>query len=174
MQKPAFDPGLTREFGAPLRRAINKDGSYNVRRSGADWRSFHPWIFVVQLSWPAFAALVIGFYVAVNTIFAIAYFEMDPNEILGTSAPTEAGRFLNDFFFSAHTLTTVGYGSLSPHGVMGNIFAIAEALTGLLGFAVVTGMLVTRASKPSASIAYGANALVAPYQNGSAVMFQNR
>ena len=43
MQKPAYDPGLTRQFGASLTRAINKKtGSFNVRRSGVSWRAFHP------------------------------------------------------------------------------------------------------------------------------------
>jgi inward rectifier potassium channel len=172
MQKPAFDPGLTREFGAPLRRAVNQDGSFNVRRIGTDWRAFHPWLYVVRMSWPAFTAMVVGFYVAVNTLFALAYFSMDPSQITGSAAPTEGDRFLNDFFFSAHTLTTVGYGTLAPHGVAGNVFAVIEALTGLLGFAIITGSLVARASKPSASIAYSEKALVAPFQGGSGMMFR--
>src|SRR3954451_4291352 len=41
-----------------------------------------------------------------------------------------------------------------------------------MSFAVTTGLLVARASKASASLGYSANALVAPYQNGSAVMFR--
>src|SRR5450631_3861915 len=100
MQKPAFDPGLTREFGAPLRRAVNHDGTFNVRRSGADWRAFHPWLYIVRMSWPGFCALVVGFYVAANTAFALAYFAMDAEQISGSAAPTEGARFLNDFFFS--------------------------------------------------------------------------
>jgi len=40
--------------------------------------------------------------------------------------------FLNAFFFSAHTLTTVGYGSLSPNGVAANIVAAIEAMVGLM------------------------------------------
>ena len=172
MQKPAFDPGLTREFGAPLRRAVNRDGSFNVRRSGANWRAFHPWLFVVRMSWAGFSLLVMLVYLAVNTAFALAYFFMSPDQITGSAAPTESARFLNDFFFSAHTLTTVGYGNLAPNGLAANVGSTVEALTGLLSFAVITGLLVARASKPSASIGYSEKALVAPYQNGSGVMFR--
>lgn len=172
MQKPAFDPGLTREFGAPLRRAVNKDGSFNVRRTGADWSAFHPWLYIVRMSWTGFTALVLGFYLAVNTLFALAYFAMAPGQVSGSATATESGRFLNDFFFSAHTLTTVGYGNLAPNGLAANVGSTLEALTGLLSFAVITGLLVARASKPSASIGYSANALIAPYQNGSGVMFR--
>ncbi len=172
MQKPAFDPGLTREFGAPLRRAVNKDGSFNVERKGADWSAFHPWLAIVRMTWTGFISLVLGFYLSVNTLFALAYFSMDPAQISGSASPTAMGRFLNDFFFSAHTLTTVGYGNLAPAGIAANVCSTVEALTGLLGFAVITGLLVARASKPSASIGYSASALIAPYQNGHGLMFR--
>src|ERR1700679_688576 len=172
MQKPAFDPGLTREFGAPLRRAVNKDGSFNVRRTGADWHAFHPWLWIVRMSWTSFGALVLGFYTAMNTGFALIYFSMAPNQIGGSAASDEFGRFLNDFFFSAQSLTTVGYGVLSPVGTAANFCATAESLAGLMSFAMITGLLVARASKPSASIGYSRNALIAPYQNGAALMFR--
>jgi inward rectifier potassium channel len=172
MRKAAFDPGLTQQYGAPLRRALNKDGSFNVRRRGADWSAFHPWLAVVRMSWTAFTFLVLGFYLSVNTLFALAYFSLNAREITSSAAPTEFDRFLNDFFFSAHTLTTVGYGNLSPAAIPANVLSTLEALIGLLGFAVVTGALVARASKPSASIGYSRNVLVAPYQDGQAVMFR--
>jgi inward rectifier potassium channel len=172
MQKPAFDPGLTRQFGAPLRRTINNDGSFNVRRSGVSWRAFHPWLQVVNMSWHGFLALIVCYYVAINLTFALAYFAIGPAGIQGSAAPTEFRRFLNCFFFSGHTLTTVGYGSLAPHGIAANLAANAEALFGLLGFALITGLLVARVSKPSARINFSSRALIAPYQNGTALMFR--
>ena len=171
-QKPAFDPGLTREFGARLRRAVNKDGSYNVRRQGVSWRAYHPWLHVVSMNWKQFAALVLSYYVGVNTLFALVYFSMPPDSILGSAAPSESRRFINDFFFSGHTLTTVGYGTLAPHGIAANLAATAEALVGLLGFAVITGLLVARASRPSARLGFSERAIVAPYQGGKALMFR--
>jgi len=39
MQQPSFDPGLTQSFSGRVRRFINKDGSFNVRRQGATWRA---------------------------------------------------------------------------------------------------------------------------------------
>lgn len=172
MPKAPFDPGLTRQFGAPLRRALNKDGSFNVQRRGAEWSAFHPWLAVVRMSWAGFTALVLGSYLSINTIFALIYYSMSPDQITGSARSTGMGRFLNDFFFSAHTLTTVGYGNLAPAGLSANICSTLEALIGLLGFAVVTGTLVARASKPSASIGYSENALIAPYQDGKAVMLR--
>ncbi len=170
--KPAFDPGLTQKFDAPLRRAINKDGSFNVRRVGASWRAFHPWLHVVNMGWSGFVVLVVGFYLALNFGFAALYFSLGADAVIGSAAPTEAERLLNCFFFSGHTLTTVGYGTLAPHGVMANVAATIEALVGLLGFAIITGLLVARVSRPSARIQYSPNAIVAPYQDGTALMFR--
>ena len=93
MQKPAFDPGLTREFGAPLGRAVNTDGSFNVRRTGADWTSFHPWLAIVRMSWAGFTALVLGFYLTINTLFALAYFAMAPDQVSGTPQAPSAAAF---------------------------------------------------------------------------------
>src|SRR5947209_7211472 len=142
MNKPAYDPGFTREFGAPLRRAINPDGSFNVRRVGVSWRAFHPWLHVINMSWIGFAVLIACFYCGINFLFGFAYFAMGADSVIGSASPTEAGRMLNCFFFSGHTLTTVGYGTLAPHGVMANAAATVEALVGLLGFALITGLLV--------------------------------
>jgi inward rectifier potassium channel len=171
-EKPAFDSGLTRQVGAPVNRNVNRDGSYNVRRVGQTWQAFHPWLYVVNMSWPGFITLVCSVYSLVNIGFAVLYFLMGPGSIHGSEAPTEAGRFLNCFFFSGHTLTTVGYGTLSPVGVSANLTATLEALVGLLAFAVITGLLVARASRPSARIEFSRNALIAPYENGQALMFR--
>jgi inward rectifier potassium channel len=172
MQQPAFDPGLTTQYGARLRRAVNQDGSFNVRRTGVTWRAFHLWQSIVNMSWAGFGALAVGSYLTANTVFALIYFLLPLGEIDGVNSPHAPMKFLFGFFFSAHTLTTVGYGNFAPRGILANSVASVEALTGLLGFSVLTGLLVARASKPSARIRFSRNALIAPYQNASALMFR--
>jgi inward rectifier potassium channel len=172
MQTPSFDPGLTQQVTAPLRRIINQDGNFNVRRHGTTWRDIHPYLHLVNMSWPKFlAALFLG-YVVVNTLFAALYFALGPDQLAGADAPTAMGRFLNGFFFSSHTLSTVGYGNISPKGMGANIVATFEALVGVLGFAVATGLLFGRVSRPSARIGYSENMLVSPYQNGASLQFR--
>src|SRR5215471_13155623 len=114
MEKPSFDPGITQQFTAPFRRAINKDGSFNVRRRGGSWHDIHPYLQLVNLGWPAFFATLFLGYVLVNTFFAAIYFALGPGELNGVDAATPAGRFIRIFFFSAQTLSTVGYGVMSP------------------------------------------------------------
>src|SRR5579875_983884 len=107
MQKPAFDPGLTTQYGARLSRAVNRDGTFNVRRTGATWRAFHLWQSIVSMSWFGFGALAVGSYLTANTVFALFYYLLPAGEIGGIEAYDAPTKFLYGFFFSAHTLTTV-------------------------------------------------------------------
>lgn len=172
MQKPSFDPGLTQQVTGTLRRAINKDGSFNVERNGTSWRDFHPYLHLINTSWFRFFAWMFAGYVLVNTAFALVYFALGPGHLQGTDGGTPFMRFLNDFFFSAHTLTTVGYGNFAPMSVAANSIAAFEAMVGLMGFALATGLLFGRVAKPSARIGFSENALVAPYQEQSSLQFR--
>ena len=172
MQNPAFDPGLTQKYTGNVRRVINKDGTFNVRRRGATWRDFHPYLHLINLGWvPFFGVLFLG-YLVVNTLFALAYYGLGPGHLLGADASTAGGRFFNDFFFSAHTLSTVGYGSISPKSLGSNIVAAMESLVGVLGFALATGLLFGRVSRPSAKIGFSEKMLVAPYQDMQSLQFR--
>jgi inward rectifier potassium channel len=81
-------------------------------------------------------------------------------------------RFLQCIFFSSQTLTTVGFGAVAPASPGANIIAAFEALVGLLGFAVATGLLFGRVSRPSARIGFSKHALIAPYQDGTSFQFR--
>ena len=172
MQTPTFDPGLTKQVIAPLRRVIGEDGQFNVHRRGTTWRDFHPYLHLVNMSWPRFLAVLFVGYILLNSMFAAAYFVIGPAQLSGADAPSAWGRFLNDFFFSSHTLSTVGYGNISPRGTAANAVAAFEALVGVLGFAVATGLLFGRVSRPSARIGFSENLLVAPYQEGTSLQFR--
>ncbi|HEX3878211.1 MAG TPA: ion channel [Bryobacteraceae bacterium] len=172
MQKPSFDPGLTQQFGAPLRRAINKDGGFNVRKVRGEWRDFHPYFELVNMNWAGFFGVVLAFYVVVNLLFAGVYYAIGTQNLEGASAPTAFGRFMNVFFFSSHTLSTVGYGNIAPKSIEANIVASFEALVGVLGLAVATGLLFGRVSRPSARIGFSHHVLIAPYQDSTALEFR--
>jgi inward rectifier potassium channel len=172
MRKASFDPGLTEKFISPISRAINPDGSFNVRRQGTTWRDFHPYLHLINMGWAAFFATLVAGYTVANLLFAAVYFFLGPDQLQGADAPTTFGRFLNDFFFSSHTLSTVGYGNIAPRGLSANFVSALEALVGVLGFAVATGLLFGRVSRPSARIGFSRNLLVAPYQDGQSLQFR--
>ncbi len=172
MEKPSFDPGLTQRYEAKLRRVIRKDGEFNVRRRGTTWRDIHPFIFMINRPWHALVALLFGGLVGIDLIFALVYFVLGVSQLHGAGAPTALGRFLKAFFFSSQTLTTVGYGTIYPTTTLTNLIAALESMVGLMGFAVATGFLVARLSRPKARIGFSHAMLVAPYNGGTSLQFR--
>ena len=53
-----------------------------------------------------------------------------------------------------------------------NILVAIEALFGVLGFAVLSGLLFARFTRPTAKISFSRNALIAPYGDGWGLMFR--
>jgi inward rectifier potassium channel len=172
MQKPSYDPGITNQFTLPVTRLINQDGSFNVRRRDVTWRDFHPYLRLINMSWLGFFATLLSGFLLINTLYATLYYLIGTEQLAGINAPTAFRRFLETFFFSSQTLTTVGYGGISPRGLAANALAALESLCGVLGFAVATGLLFGRVSRPSARIGFSRNMLVAPYGDGMSLQFR--
>jgi inward rectifier potassium channel len=170
MKKESFDPGLTTQFSGELRRTINADGSFNVRREGLRWRDANPYLMLIDTTWPRFLLIVMAGFLLVNVIFACLYLMIGIQSLKGLES--DMGAFANAFFFSVHTLTTVGYGNVYPEGAWANVISSLEAATGLMVFAIATGLLYGRFSRPSARIVYSKNAIIAPYQDGTSLQFR--
>jgi inward rectifier potassium channel len=172
MRKPSFDPGFTENYRGGLRRIINPSGQFNVRRRGTNWRDVHPYLFMLNASWPAFAAMIFGAFILGNIIFALIYVKLGVQHLQGADLRTPISRFASAFFFSAQTFTTVGYGRISPDGIPTNIVASFQALLGLMFLAIGTGLLFGRFSRPAARLAFSRQMIVAPYQSGTSLQFR--
>jgi len=128
---------------------------------------------LITMSWTKFWLMVISAYVVINVGFAFIYLSFGPDSLNGTSGDTPFNHFMDSFFFSAQTISTVGYGHISPKGMGTNSVAALESMLGLLAFALATGLLYGRFSRPSAQIVFSKNILVAPYlENGKGIMFR--
>jgi inward rectifier potassium channel len=172
MAEQLKDPGIGEKFNARSGRVMNRDGTFNVRRSGFDIRRLHLFQYLIRISWMHFFLLLLAGFAIINLLFAFIYLSMG-NTGLRTSGDMEAiSPFWQCFFFSLHTLTTVGYGNFYPYGYASNAVAGIEAMLGLLGFAVATGMVYGRFSRPTAKMAYSKNALIVPYKGINALMFR--
>jgi inward rectifier potassium channel len=169
---PSFDPGLTQQYTGPLLRAINKDGSFNVRRRGLHGLAGSVYMQLVNLSWPRFWGLVALAFLAANVVFASLYTLLGPNSLRAAEDDVGLGAFGKAFFFSVHTLTTVGYGDLYPQGLAANVVSSVEAALGLMGFALATGLLFARFSRPNAQLAFSQRMVVAPYRDGYSLQFR--
>jgi inward rectifier potassium channel len=169
MQKPSFDPGLTQQYTGAVKRVVNKKGQFNVRRTGGTWRDIAPYLVLINMSWPAFIGIVGVAFIIVNTIFAGIYMAIGIENIKGAEAQSAGEQFLNACFFSAHTLTTVGYGNMYPNSPLANTAAALEACAGLMGFAIATGLMFGRFSRPTARIGFSNNMVIAPYMEGTSL-----
>ncbi|MEO7424255.1 MAG: ion channel [Fibrobacteria bacterium] len=167
------DLGFGTRLGSQQTRLLNRDGSFNVERRGLP-RLYAVNLYqeLINLSWPRFIATVLCFYVIVNFAFSLLYLAIGVDHLVGLDNSSMPNRFWESFFFSAQTLTTVGYGRISPAGFVTSMTAAFESLAGLMGFALATGLLYARFSRPQARMLFSKNALISPYRDGSALMFR--
>jgi inward rectifier potassium channel len=129
------------------------------------------WPQVLECSWRKFFIVVTLFYLAINLLFALAYWLIGVEQLSYSNLNFHP--FWIGFFFSAQTLTTVGYGGISPIGFAANVLATVGALIGLLSFALATGLLFARFSRANINLLYSKVALIAPYkQTQQALMFR--
>jgi len=153
-------------------RFINKDGSFNVKRKGATFSTwFSIYHYLITISWLNFLFYVVCVYVALNLGFAVLYSWTGVEKLGGVVGETDVEKFLDAFFFSCQTFTTVGYGRINPVGITANFISAFESLAGLLSFALATGLLYGRFSRPNVSIVYSKNAIIAPYNGITAFEF---
>ena len=154
-------------------RLLNRDGSFNVERRGLGfWSSFSLYHALLTISWSHFFLIFVGWYFIANSLFAVAYLACGSDALAGSTLGLENHAFLRAFFFSVETLSTIGYGNVAPIGLAANMVVTAEALAGLMGFAVVTGFLFARFSRPTAKLLFSRHAVIAPYRDITALEFR--
>ncbi len=157
----------------PRQRYLNNDGTFNMERTGLPWfRLDDLYTNLITMSWGKFIPLVLLFYIFINIIFACTYFIIGVEHLAGVAGVSTRDKFFDAFFFSAQTISTVGYGHISPEGFITSLVAALESLLGVIVFAVITGLLYGRFSAPKAKIMYSDDAIIAPYKNGRALMFR--
>jgi len=155
---------------APAYRLLNRDGSFNVVRLGLRrmlWVDLYHSMLAMRWRW--FFACVLCAYLGVNLLFGAAYCWW--GELEGAGRPG-MGRFAESFFFSVQTLATIGYGRLSPAGFVANCLVTTEALVGLTGFGIVTGLLFARFSRPTSRVIFSRKALITPHDGVPSLIFR--
>ena len=115
---------------------------------------------LMDANWPKLVMIFVTVFLCINTLFALSYFA------LGEWWPGEGitharhGAFLDYFFFSVQTLATIGYGGMSPQGVVTNILVTLEAVTGFSFYALMTGLVFSKFSRPTALVTFSERAVI--------------
>lgn len=160
---------LRRRSPANQKMGLIPKGIFQLPNTGA-WHSYwrDPYHLLLTLPWTGFLFLMVLIYGAMNMLFALLY--LADREGIANARP---GSFWDAFFFSVQTLATIGYGAFHPQSFFANIIVTIEALAGLLGFAVVTGLAFARFSQSTARILFSRFAIITDYNGVPTLMFRS-
>lgn len=165
------DQGFGTEAQQKPARLVSANGQFNVKHKNRPFAFSRGYHYFVSISWPRFFVYILGIYILVNLAFGFIYTLCGIEEIT-KSTNSFWGDLWNGFFFSAQTITTVGYGGMAPHGELASWISSFEALLGLLFFSFITGILYGRFSKPEAALKFSKGMIFRPFKDGNAIMFR--
>ncbi len=107
---------------------------------------YHNWL---TLSWISSFMLFIVVFFILNIFFATLYWSLGPGALSNSS-----GSFLDCFFFSVHTLGTIGYGSMAPASFSANLIVVFQAALGMVTIALLSGLFFAKFSQARARIRF--------------------
>ncbi len=121
---------------------------------------------VIRGSWTQLVALFAALFIVINALFAGLY-SAQPQSI----GPGDTS-FWQAFAFSVQTISTIGYGTLAPQTFYAHAIVMLEAMTGMLCFAVVTGLVFAKFSRPRARVLFSQPILFTRYHGQRCLMFR--
>ena len=87
----------------------------------------------------------LALYLLIGLIYAMLYLillEFNPEGLKGIEATRGGDLFVTAIYFSFVTMTSLGYGDISPTGPIGQVMVIIEAITGTFYMAVIVATMV--------------------------------
>jgi inward rectifier potassium channel len=121
---------------------------------------------LIRLKWHYLIAATFGFYIGCNLIFGSIYYlfrdGLRPSDL----------SFLDCCFFSVHTFSTVGYGSISPVSLSVNLLTTLETFVGLIFMALLTGLFFSKFAQPSARFIFTNKFLFTKHYGRNALIFR--
>ena len=150
-------------------KIIKPDGTLNFKVKGLSFfKKVEIHNKLLSVSWVGFISIVFCSYIFINLIFTFLYILSDPTGLSGINASSNS--FIQVFYFSAQTLCTGYFTEIIPVSVRSTSLAAIEAVVGLLLFAIITGLLYSRFSKPNSKILFSDKMLIGPHKGGTALV----
>jgi len=121
----------------------------------------------MTVRWPVFFALIGLVFLLLNLVFAILY-QLEDNAI----ANQYPAGIWGAFFFSVETLATVGYGDMHPQTLYAHLVATIEIFIGMMGIALITGVMFARFSRPRARVVFSAHPVIRTVDGQQALLLR--
>ena len=150
-------------------RLLRRDGELNVQKDALN--SFRIFNFLIKMSWQRLFLYAFVAHIVINCLFSLLYWATGGAACLAGMEATPQYAFLNIFFFSTQTFTTLGYGHIYPSCLSSNFISSVESFTGLVFFAVVTGLFYTKFTQPRVEVALSKVAVFDNFMGGFALKF---
>jgi inward rectifier potassium channel len=117
-------------------------------------------------SWPALLLQIVLAFILMNFLFGFLYYL---NGGIENARPDHISDY---FFFSVETIATIGYGKMSPVSISSNILMSFEAVCGLINFALITGLIFAKFSRPTARVRFSRMAVISKRDGVPSLMFR--
>lgn len=170
-KKTENNTGLSTDGTNNAGRYYINNGTPNILKTGIPFfKKLNLYHYLIHVNSLHFLILIFLSFIVLNMLFAFGYFIVGFQQLSGLSGAEHITKFSDVFFFSCQTFTTVGYGGIHPISFWSSALSSLESLVGLLYFALITGLIYGRFSKPRAFIEFTKNIIIAPYNNGIALM----
>jgi inward rectifier potassium channel len=121
---------------------------------------------MLRTTWPRLFLTFVALYVVVNALFAVAYL------ITGGIEGARPGSYPDCFFFSVQTMATIGYGAMYPKTPVAHALVTSEALIGLLGVAMATGILFSKFARPESRVIFSDVAVITRREGLPSLLFR--
>lgn len=140
----------------PPPRPDSRDITNTAIRLGANT----PWYtdlyaFLLRIGWLQLLLLCASAYLVIHGVFACLYLLFGP--CIQGARP---GSWIDAYFFSVQTLSTIGYGGMTPKGIAGNLLVTVESMIGVLGIALATGLVFSKFARPTARVTFSRTCVI--------------
>jgi inward rectifier potassium channel len=168
------DLGFGRVVAQQVRgRFLNRDGAPNSFKYGLGSQYTERfYLRALHAAWFSFFSWMLGALLLINGCFALAYTALGASALHGADSMGLSDPFLRAFAFSVGVFTTTGTGVMYAVGTTANWLQILESFLGPITLVGCAGLLIARLTRPKMVLRFSDSAIIAPYEEGRAVMFR--
>lgn len=153
-------------------RFLRQDGTFSARRKIHGFANASLYHAALNMKWVWLIGALVLVYAFANLIFTCLYLVVGKDSFPSIMNEPLSYRFGELYSYSVQVITTLGSSPLKPEGLAAHVILSIEGFTGMLGFAVLAGLIFARFSNPQVKIKFTRCALMAPYQGGQGLMFR--